>query len=148
MCRKPIFALLSRRARRHLPEREGEDASRPGGGDDAQLRALNGAAPCGRKEGRDDGSRARRGRGHHRRRQRWCHGVAAPEGQTEKRIRILSQTCLLKPSREGVKKDLSGGRIAQLVRALASHARGRRFKSCCDHHKLILFARRRPECPL
>ena len=39
--------------------------------------------------------------------------------------------------------DLSGnykllnshcGRIAQLVRALASHARGRRFKSCCDHH--------------
>jgi hypothetical protein len=26
------------------------------------------------------------------------------------------------------------GRIAQLVRALASHARGRRFKSYCDHH--------------
>ena len=26
------------------------------------------------------------------------------------------------------------GRIAQLVRALASHARGRRFESCCDHH--------------
>src|SRR4029453_3415833 len=27
------------------------------------------------------------------------------------------------------------GRIAQLVRALASHARGRRFESYCDHHK-------------
>jgi hypothetical protein len=27
------------------------------------------------------------------------------------------------------------GRIAQLVRALASHARGRRFESCCDHHE-------------
>jgi hypothetical protein len=27
------------------------------------------------------------------------------------------------------------GRIAQLVRALASHARGRRFKSYCDHHE-------------
>ena len=26
------------------------------------------------------------------------------------------------------------GRIAQLVRALASHARGRRFESYCDHH--------------
>jgi hypothetical protein len=25
------------------------------------------------------------------------------------------------------------GRIAQLVRALASHARGRRFESYCDH---------------
>ncbi len=27
------------------------------------------------------------------------------------------------------------GRIAQLVRALASHARGRRFESYCDHHE-------------
>ena len=30
------------------------------------------------------------------------------------------------------------GRIAQLVRALASHARGRRFKSYCDHHHLMI----------
>ena len=28
------------------------------------------------------------------------------------------------------------GRIAQLVRARASHARGRRFKSYCDHHSI------------
>jgi hypothetical protein len=44
----------------------------------------------------------------------------------------------------GAAVDLSGdskvfilfcGRIAQLVRALASHARGRRFESCCDHHQ-------------
>src|SRR5262245_37050269 len=31
------------------------------------------------------------------------------------------------------------GRIAQLVRALASHARGRRFESYCDHHKNLPF---------
>jgi hypothetical protein len=30
------------------------------------------------------------------------------------------------------------GRIAQLVRALASHARGRRFESYCDHQIVIL----------
>ena len=29
------------------------------------------------------------------------------------------------------------GRIAQLVRALASHARGRRFESYCDHHRIL-----------
>src|SRR4030095_2680268 len=41
----------------------------------------------------------------------------------------------LKLAGGGVRKDLPRGRIAQLVRALASHARGRRFESYCDHHK-------------
>ena len=48
-----------------------------------------------------------------------------------------------RPMHKGATVDLAGdsklliffyGRIAQLVRALASHARGRRFESYCDHH--------------
>lgn len=30
------------------------------------------------------------------------------------------------------------GRLAQLVRALASHARGHKFESCTAHHGLLL----------
>jgi hypothetical protein len=41
----------------------------------------------------------------------------------------------LKDIIQGVRKNICG-RIAQLVRALASHARGRGFKSLCDHHFL------------
>jgi hypothetical protein len=39
---------------------------------------------------------------------------------------------LLNGLSRGAKKSFRG-RIAQLVRARASHARGRRFKSYCDH---------------
>ena len=37
-------------------------------------------------------------------------------------------------SRRNRQNGCSSGRLAQLVRALASHARGHRFKSCIAHH--------------
>ena len=42
-----------------MPDRAGEDADRSRGCHDAALRSVSGAAPCGRKESRDD----RRGTG-------------------------------------------------------------------------------------
>ena len=42
--------------------------------------------------------------------------------------------------------DFSSGRLAQLVRALASHARGHRFKSCIAHHPRAEVAERQTRC--
>ena len=47
--------------------------------------------------------------------------------------------CLMKCDIIKIKIELYGG-IAQLVRALASHARGRRFKSYCLYHVGAKFA--------
>ena len=59
-----------------MPDRAGEDADRPGCGDDAALRSLSGAAPCGRKEGGHDGGRVGRGGGRDRRRGRGGFAIA------------------------------------------------------------------------
>jgi len=67
-----------------MSHRAGEDADRSRGRHDAALRSLSGAAPCGRKESRDDGGGVGRGGGRDRR--RGCGGAAVAEStdQAEK----------------------------------------------------------------
>lgn len=56
--RLPNF--LQRRPRRQMPDRAREDADGSRRRDDAAMRSVSGAAPCGRKESGDDGRRVGR----------------------------------------------------------------------------------------
>ena len=76
--------FLSRRSRRRMSQRPGEDAHRLDRCDYATVRPMSRPAPCGRKESGDDGGRTRRGGGCHR-----CGGcgrtsVLESENQTKK----------------------------------------------------------------
>jgi hypothetical protein len=65
--------------------------------------------------------------------------VKVNSSEVEERAQCMHKDATHKDAAVDLRADsklliLLCGRIAQLVRALASHARGRRFESCCDHH--------------
>ena len=64
-----------------MSQRAGEDVDRAGGCDDAALRSVSGAAPCGRKESGNDRGRVGRGGGCHRRGRRWRAAIAQSADQ-------------------------------------------------------------------
>ena len=81
--------VLSRSPRCGMPHRARENTHRHHGSDDAALRSVSGATPCGRKESGDDRRRVRCSSGCHRR--GGCGGAAVAESEnqtTEREVRL------------------------------------------------------------
>ena len=85
-----------------MPQREREDATGFGRGDDAQLRSLNGKAPCGRKESGNDGRRAQCRRRHYRRRECGHRGVVKPEDQAAPELSFGREVAIICSGKEPV----------------------------------------------
>ena len=67
---------------------------------------------------------------------------AAREGinpQTKEKIKIKASKTVKFKVGAGLVRNPIFGRVAQLVRVLARHARGHRFESCHAHHLLLIF---------
>ena len=69
-----------------MPDGQGKNAHGPGRRDDAALRSLSGAPPCGRKESRNDRRRTRRRRERDRRRGRGGAAVFESEDKETQQI--------------------------------------------------------------